>query len=241
MKTAWITGASKGIGAAVALLLAQKGYQIIVHYEKDHQSAVAVKEKIEAYGVSALLCQGDVSKEEDVKNVYEQAIERFSKIDVLINNAGISQQQLFTDYRLDEWQRMMDVHVTGTFLCSRIVLPSMISRKSGKIINMSSIWGIAGGSCEVAYSTAKAAIIGMSKALAKEVAPCGITVNCVAPGAVDTEMMSDFSEDEKEAFFEQIPVGRMASPMEIASLIAFLCENDYITGQVISPNGGMFG
>lgn len=239
MKTAWITGANKGIGAATAIALAWMGYQIVLHYGTDEQQARQVQKQLENIGVPVLICGGDISNEWIVTDIYQKACNSFSHIDVLVNNAGISQQKLFTDTTLDEWKQMMDVHVTGTFLCSRLVLPDMISRRQGKIINLSSIWGIVGSSCEVAYSTAKSAIIGMTKALAKEVALSNVQVNCVAPGAVDTQMMQEFTLEEQEEFCQDIPLGRMATPQEIASTIAFLCKTEYMTGQVVSPNGGI--
>jgi 3-oxoacyl-[acyl-carrier protein] reductase len=166
---------------------------------------------------------------------------RFGSVDILINNAGIAESQLFSDVSENDFDRMVDVHLKGAFNCTQAVLDHMIDKKSGRIINISSIWGIAGASCEVVYSMVKAGLIGFTKALAKELAPSGINVNALAPGVVDTDMMSGFTPEEKNEIANDIPLGRFASPQEIAKVALFLAESggDYITGQVISPNGGM--
>lgn len=241
MKTAWITGASRGIGKAIALALAKQGYAIAIHYRADKQSARLVKQEIETGGGQALLCQGDVAKEEDMKAIHQQIENAFGMVDVLVHNAGIAQQKLFTDISLQEWNRMLAVHMTGAFLSAQAVLPAMISKKAGKVILLSSMWGQVGASCEVHYSAAKAGMIGMMKALAKEVAPCNIQVNAIAPGVIATEMMDSFMKEEIMTLCEEIPMGYIGKPEDIANVVCFLCSKaaKYMTGQVISPNGGM--
>ena len=182
----------------------------------------------------------DVSKSNDVKRMVNDVIERYGKIDVLINNAGVAQQKLFTDITDEDWERMVSINLTGTFNCCRAVIPHMVSRKSGSIINTSSIWGMTGASCEVHYSAVKAGIIGMTKALAKELGPSGIRVNCVAPGVINTRMNANLSVSDLEGLADETPLGRLGTTNEVASTSLFLASNaaEFITGQVISPNGG---
>ena len=170
----------------------------------------------------------------------KEVLHQFGHIDVLINNAGIAQQKLFTDVTETEWERLFCVNVTGVFHCCQAVMPGMIRRQRGKILNLSSIWGMTGASCEVAYSAAKAAVIGLSKALAKEVGPSGITVNCVAPGVIDTQMNASLDDETRAGLREETPLGVLGKPEDVANLLFFLASEqaDFITGQVISPNGG---
>lgn len=240
MAVIWITGADRGIGAAIAHRFAYAGNQIVLHYHKEEEQAKQTKAQLEEKGASVLLCQGDVKNEADILRIHEESQCEYGAIDVLVHNAGIARQKLFLDISRAEWDEMMDVHVTGAYLCIQCVLPHMISRKRGKIVLISSIWGMVGASCEVHYSTAKAALIGLTKALAKEVAPCNIQVNCVAPGIIQTDMMDSFTKDDIRVMCEEIPVGALGTADQVASSVSFLCssEADYITGQVISPNGG---
>ena len=230
-----ITGGSRGIGAAMVRLFSAAGYRTAFIYNRSDDHAVALKEECGAFPIKA-----DVSSEESVRRAFDCAHETIGDIDVLINNAGISTYGLFTDISLDEWNRMLDTNLGGTFLCCRAVLPEMIHRKSGKIINISSIWGITGASCEVHYSTSKAAIIGLTKALAKEVGPSGICVNCIAPGVIDTDMNRVLDKSALDALCDETPLGRLGTPDEVAKCALFLAGDggDFITGQVISPNGG---
>ena len=240
MATVWITGADRGIGAAIAHRFADTGNRIVLHYHKNEQQAQQTQAQLEAKGASVLLCQGDVKKDEDIERIHRQIVQTCGEVDVFVHNAGMAQQKLFPDISRMEWNDMMDVHVTGAYLCIQRVLPSMISKKKGKIVLISSIWGLVGASCEVHYSTAKAALLGLTKALAKEVAPCHIQVNCVAPGLIQTDMMASFSEEDIGAMCDDIPAGSLGTAKQVASAVHFLCskEADYITGQVISPNGG---
>lgn len=234
MKTALVTGGSRGIGAATVRALTNAGWQVAFLYCKSEEQAAELAQKT---GAVAILC--DVSVKREVADAVEQVLRLFSHIDLVVNNAAVSNgQQLICDVTEMDWQRMLAVNVSGVFYVTQCVLPSMIARHSGHIINISSVWGLVGASCEVDYSTCKAAVIGMTKALAKEVAPSGILVNCLAPGVVDTEMNAHLSEKDKQALCDEIPLGRMASADEIAAAVVAMAHNTYTTGQVISPNGG---
>lgn len=235
-KTVLITGGSRGIGKAIVYKFSQAGYNVLLNFNKSEDIANQIANElnnVKVYGA-------DVSDRNKVINMVNYTIENFGKIDVLINNAGISSSGLFQDLPFDEWQRIMDVNLNGVFNCTQAVLPGMIERKCGKIINISSIWGITGASCEVAYSTSKAGVIGMTKSLAKEVGPCNIQVNSIAPGIIMTDMVADYSMEELNAITDQIPLGRIGSADDIANLALFLASDNanYITGQVLSPNGG---
>lgn len=232
LKTALVTGGSRGIGEAVCRRLADEGYFVLINYLNSKEKAKQLAEEIHGTAI-----QFDVSDMDSVSN----AVLEFGKIDLLINNAGISEIDLFTHIPQEKASRIMNINLIGTMNCSRAVLPSMISRKSGCIINISSMWGQCGASCEVDYSASKAGIIGFTKALAKEVAPSGIRVNCVSPGFIMTEMNSRFSHEELEEIRSEIPLGIFGKPEHIADSVAFLAseQSEYITGQVIAVNGGM--
>lgn len=239
-KTALITGASKGIGAATAIMFAHNGYNVVINYNSSAEAAILLEKSLRENGCSALSYSADVSKSNDVNRMVSDVITKFGGIDVLINNAGIAQQKLFTDITDEDWSRMVSVNLTGTFNCCRAVIPHMVSKKSGCIINTSSVWGITGASCEVHYSAVKAGIIGLTKALAKELGPSGIRVNCVAPGVISTRMNSNLSVDDLAVLADETPLGRIGNTNEVASASLFLASHsaDFITGQVISPNGG---
>jgi len=187
-----------------------------------------------------MACQADVSIREQVAGMVREVGDRFGSIEVLINNAGIAQQKLFTDITPEDWDAMLDVNVKGIFNCCQAVVPGMINRKRGKIINLASIWGLTGASCEVHYSTAKAAVIGFTKALARELGPSNIQVNCVAPGIIDTDMNASLLEDDRCRLIEATPLMRFGTPQDIAYALLFLASEqaDFLTGQVLSPNGG---
>ncbi|RAV22771.1 elongation factor P 5-aminopentanone reductase [Paenibacillus contaminans] len=240
--TVLVTGASRGIGAAVAERFASVGVgmNIILHYRQAHEAVNEVARRCLEKGARVLTVSADLRSKEQIERMKEKLDLHGLQPDVLVNNAGISHYGLLSDVSETDWDEIMSVNVKGTFLCTQTFMPAMIERKFGRIINVSSIWGLTGASCEVVYSTAKGGINAFTKALAKELAPSGVTVNAVAPGAVDTEMMSGFNAEEKKAIEEGIPVGRFAVPEEIASLVYFLAlpESSYITGQIISPNGG---
>lgn len=242
MKTALITGASRGIGTACAIALAKDGYNIVLNYNKSEERALELSRIIaDNYGVDVLCVQADVSDYVAVSDMVKTAEQKFNAIDVLVNNAGIAQQKLFTDTTVDDWKAVMGVNLDSVYNVTREVLPSMVRNHSGAIVNISSMWGQVGASCEVIYSTAKAGVIGFTKALSKEVAPSGITVNCVAPGVIATDMMSSFSDEDIELIKEDIPVGELGTAKNVADAVAFLVSDkaQYITGQVIGVNGGM--
>ena len=235
-KKVLITGASRGIGYALAKAFAQKGYMVFAAYNKTYEPLRQMAIDMEQKGFSVIPVKCDVSNAENVKEMFRQA----GHVDILINNAGISQTKLFTDITEDDWDNMMAVNLKSVYLCTKEVLPQMINAKSGNIINISSVWGVTGGSCEVHYSAAKAGVIGLTKALAKELGPSGICVNCIAPGVIKTDMTSDLSSDDKNALIEQTPAGRIGLPGDIAGAALFLAENSFITGEVINVNGGFY-
>lgn len=239
-KTALITGSSRGIGRATAELLAQNDYNIIINYFHSEKEATSLLTELKERGYSAKAYRADVSDRGQVEKLIEQSINDFGRIDVLVNNAGIAQQKLFTEITEDDWDSMININVKGIFNCCQCVLPYMIENKKGKIINVSSIWGITGASCEVHYSAAKAAVIGFTKALAKELGPSNIQVNCVAPGIIDTDMNVFLSDEEIKQLQKNTPLQRFGTVQEVAKCIFFLASEDsnFITGQVLSPNGG---
>ncbi len=239
-KAVLITGASRGIGRAAAELFARRGYGVLINYRQNAEAAHALEKQLIDSGADALAVQADVAQEAEVLRMVEMAVKRFGFIDVLVNNAGIASQKLFTALTAEEWRRMMAVHVDGAFHCCRAVLPAMIREKRGAIVNVASIWGLAGASCEVAYSTAKAALIGMTKALAREVGPSGIRVNCVAPGVIDTAMNAVVEADVLDGLAEETPLGRIGTAREAAQAIVYLAseEASFITGQVLTVDGG---
>ncbi|MCH5209518.1 MAG: SDR family oxidoreductase, partial [Oscillospiraceae bacterium] len=212
------------------------GYRVFLNYKNSDIEAEKIKNETGAIPVKA-----DISKYEEVKKISEYIHDNYGKIDVIINNAGVSQIKLFTDISEDDWDIIFNTNIKGMFIVTREFVKDMISEKRGKIINVSSMWGITGGSCEVHYSASKAAVIGFTKALAKELGPSGITVNCVAPGVIETEMNKNLSEEDIKSLEDETPIGRIGKPEEIAKTILFLAsENaDYITGQVLNVDGGM--
>lgn len=234
-KTVIITGASRGIGAAAAAIFAGEGWNVAVNYNSSRERAENIAGEIGGIAVKA-----DVSVRREVDSMVETVMEKYGRIDALINNAGIAANSLFTDITEEEWDRIFSVDVKGVFNCTQAVLPHMIRKKSGRIINISSMWGVTGASCEVHYSAAKAAVIGMTKALAKEVGPSGITVNCIAPGVIDTEMNKNLTPEDIETLRSETPLGIIGSPYDIAAAALFLASSraDFITGQVLGINGG---
>lgn len=239
-RTVLITGSSRGIGRATAKKFAIEGYNVIINYYKSKDKAYSLLEELLSFGANAIVVQGDVSDRKQVEGMFKKSYEKFGNIDVLVNNAGIADMTLFTDVTQEQWQRMFDVNVNGMFNCCQCVLPKMISEKSGRIINIASIWGLVGASCEAHYSATKGAIISFTKALAKELGPSNILVNAIAPGAVDTDMIGGISEEIREVLKEETPLGVIAKPEEIADVIYLLSteETKLITGQVINPSGG---
>ena len=239
-KTVFITGASRGIGRAAALCFAKNDYNVAICYNKNEAAANEVLAEIKALGGNAAVFKADVSDMAQVSAAIKNAKKTFGIIGVLINNAGIAQQKVFSDITVEDWDNMFDINVKGMFNTCKCVLDDMIDKKQGKIINISSIWGISGASCEVHYSAAKSAVIGFTKALAKELGPSGICVNCVAPGVIKTDMLSSFDDNALTELAEETPLGRLGTPEDIAETLLFLASDkaDFITGQTISPNGG---
>lgn len=237
-KTVIVTGGSRGIGAAIVRKLAESGYNVILNYNKSEEIAKYIKEELTAKGYNVEIFKADVSKREQVKNLVDFTIEKFKTVDVLINNAGISQTKLFTDITDEDWNNMINTNLNSVFYVSQEVLPYMINKKEGLIINISSIWGSVGASCEVHYSVAKAGVDAMTKSLAKELGLSNIRVNSIAPGIIDTDMNKYLSEDEKKEIKEEIPLGKIGMPEDIAKCVKWLIEDNYTTGQVIRIDGG---
>lgn len=235
MKTVLITGGSRGIGRAMVQLFSEKGYSVAFTYKSSETEAKSLAE-----ATGAICIKADSAIESEVLSAVKLAEESLGHIDCLINNAGVSSFSLFTDLTLEDWNRCLSVNLTGAFLYSKAVIPSMVSRKQGRIINITSMWGLVGSSCEVHYSTAKAGLIGMTKALAKELGPSGITVNAIAPGVIETEMNKCLSEDDKAALCDETPLMRMGRPCEIAEAALFLASEgaSFITGEVMNVSGG---
>lgn len=241
MSIAVVTGASGGIGAEIAKRLAQDGFSVALIYNRNAEKAQKTADEITLSGGSAKTYKCDVRDSSEITSAIE-AIERdFGEISVLVNNAGISEQKLLTDITDSDWENMISTNLSGAFYLCRAVLPYFVHRKSGRIINISSMWGETGGSCEVHYSAAKAGLIGLTKALAKEVAPSGITVNAVSPGVINTEMVTKLGKDTVDMLREEIPVMRLGTPEDVANAVSFLADDraSYITGQVLSVNGGI--
>ncbi len=238
MKTALITGGTKGIGKAVAQRFLESGYEVILNYCHDEEAAIATQNEFNGLDYCPVLMRADVSDEGQVKEMFKEILRIYGGIDVLVNNAGISKVNVIQDTTLSDWEEVVGVNLRGVFLCSREAARIMISAGHGSIVNISSIWGEVGASCEVAYSATKGGVIAFTKALAKELAPSRITVNCVSPGVIDTDMNSNLSEEEMEDLINQIPLGRLGGGEDVASAVLFAAEASYITGEVISVGGG---
>ncbi len=237
---ALVTGASGGIGAAAALALAQKGHPVALCCHQNRQTAEAICQSLLQEGRAAVLCQGDVRSRAGVDALFEEAEAALGPIGVLVNCAGQAQQKMFCDISGEDWDDMFALHARGSYLCCQRALPAMLRKKEGSIINISSMWGQVGASCEVHYSAAKAAVIGLTKALAKELGPSGIRVNCVAPGAIETPMLAGLDDAALHALCEETPLGRLGQAKEVAAAICFLASQEaaFLTGQVLCPNGG---
>lgn len=239
-KTVLITGASRGIGRAAAVAFAKAGYDVAVNYNKSDEAAAALCSELEGYSVRARCFKADVADKKAVADMAAEIEKTMGGVSVLVNNAGIAEQALFTDITEEMWDRMFAVNVKGAYNCTQAVMPRMIYEKCGRIINISSMWGISGASCEVHYSASKAALIGFTKALAKEVGLSGITVNCVAPGVIDTDMNGRLSPEIISELKEETPLNRIGAPQDVAEAILFLASEkaSFITGQVLSVDGG---
>lgn len=238
MKTVIVTGGSRGIGAAIVKELALKKYNVVLNYNKSEKEAEKIKEELKENDINIEIFKADVSDKKQAKELIDFTLNKFKNIDVLINNAGIDQIKPFMEITENDWNTMFKINLNSVFNCTQEALKNMIHNKKGCIINISSIWGITGASCEVHYSASKAAIDGMTKALAKELGPSNIRVNSIAPGLVDTEMNKELSKEDLAELKKEIPLGRIAQPEEIAKSVEWLIEDEYVSGQIISVNGG---
>ena len=237
-KVVIVTGGSRGIGASIVKYLARKGYTVILDYNKSETCAKNVENELEKEGFTVDIFKADVSKKTEAEALIQYALGKYGKVDVLINNAGISQTKLFTDITDEDWNNMLNNNLNSAFYCTREAVKSMITNKQGLIINISSIWGLTGGSMEVHYSTAKAGLIGFTKALAKELGPSNIRVNAIAPGMINTDMNKEYTTEELEDIEKEIPLERIGKTESIAKCVSWLIEDDYTTGEIISINGG---
>lgn len=241
-KTVLITGGARGIGKAIAIKFSKLGYKVVISYNKSEQLAKQLQSELSKENKDIYICKADITKKDEIENLVEFALQSCGSIDVLVNNAGITKSNLFIEDSIEDMNAIIEVNLMGTLNMTQTVLKRcMISKKDGTIINLSSIWGITGASCEVMYSTTKAAIIGFTKSLAKEIGPANIRVNTVAPGFILTDMTADLTDEEVQEFKEKIPLDRIGNVDDIAGVVTFLASDDasYITGQVISPNGGV--
>lgn len=234
MKVAIVTGASRGIGREIAITLAKQGIKVIANYNKSEEQA----KEMQKQNAEIDIFKADVSKREEVKQLIDYTLNKYGKIDILINNAGISEWRLFTDSTDEDWNRMINNNLYSAFCVTQEVLPNMIHNKNGCIINISSVWGMVGASCESIYAISKAGMDAMTKSLAKELGPSNIRVNSIAPGATDTDMNKNLTQKEIEELNKEIPLGRMGTTTDIAKCIKWLIEDEYTTGQIISINGG---
>ncbi len=241
-QTVLITGASRGIGAAAARKFAQLGWKVAVNYCTGQAAAESLVEQLRAAGAAAVAFGGDVSRPEEAKDLVKRAEEELGPLTALVCNAGVAgRQMLLTDVTYQEWRRMMEVNLDGVFHVMQAAIPGFVHRKAGSIVTVSSMWGVSGGSCEAAYSASKAGVIGLTQAMAKELGPSGIRVNCVAPGVIDTDMNAHLSREDLEQLAEETPLGRIGTPEEVAEGIYFLASSaaGFITGQVLQINGGI--
>lgn len=239
-KTVVVTGAAKGIGAAIASLFAKNGYNVVINYNTSEAEALRLSDTLNSHGYSTITFKADVSNTTEAQLLIDYAVKTFGDVDVLINNAGISEQKLFTDITDNDWSKMISVNLGSVFNCSKAVSPLLIKKHNGTIVNVSSVWGVCGASCEVHYSASKSGVIGLTKALAKELGPSNIRVNCVAPGVIATDMNKQHSAETLAELADSTPLCRIGSPEEVAEAVYFLASDkaSYITGQTLCVDGG---
>lgn len=237
-KIAIVTGASRGIGREIAKTLARENIKVIANYNQSEKEAQTLKEELKAEGIEIEIKKADVSKREEAKELVKSTIEKFGRVDILINNAGIAEYKLFTEETDEDWEKIINTNLYSAFVMSQEVIPNMIHHKQGCIINISSAWGVVGAALEVIYSVSKAGMDGLTKALAKELGPSNIRVNSIAPGVIDTKMCDDFTKEELEELKNETPLERIGKPQDIAKCIKWLIEDDFTTGQIIGINGG---
>lgn len=238
-KIVLVTGASRGIGRNIAYNLALEGYKVIANYNNSEKEAKDLQEELKNKNIKIDIFKADVSRKQEVENLVNFVIEKYNKIDVLINNAGIAEEKLFIDITEEDFDKMMKVNLYSVFYTTQEVVKNMLKLHNGIIINISSIYGLTGGSCEVHYSMAKAGIDGMTKALAKELGPSNIRINSIAPGAIDTDMNKNLTEEDWKVVEEETPLNKRGKPIDITKCVKWLIEDEFTTGQVISPNGGL--
>ncbi len=237
-KVAIVTGASRGIGRQIAKELARKQIQVIANYNNSEEAAYSLKQELEKENIEIDIFKADITKREEIKKLVQFVEKKYKKIDILINNAGISEYKMFTEETDEDWSKIINTNLYSAFAMTQEILPNMIHKKEGCIINISSIWGIVGASLEVLYSISKAGMNGMTKALAKELGPSNIRVNAIAPGIIETQMNNKFSQEEIKQIKEEIPLERIGNSSDIAKCVNWLIEDNYTTGQIISINGG---
>ena len=239
-KTVLITGGSRGIGAAAVRAFAQAGYAVALNYCRSRDAALRLAEELTAQGHTVLPVQADVSDPDQVRHMVDNVLDNFCQLDILICNAGTAWRGLLCDLTDQDWHRLRGTDLDGVLYCCRAVYRHMVSRKQGRILTVSSMWGRSGASCEAAYSAAKAGVIGLTQALARELGPSGITVNCVAPGVIDTEMNAGLTPEDLHALSEETPLGRLGTPEDVARALLFLAspEAGFLTGQVLGVDGG---
>ena len=239
-KIAVVTGGSRGIGAAIAKGLGGEGATVVINYNHSLEQAQAVVEEIKAMGSSAIALQADISEAEATKEFIEKVLEQFGRIDILVNNAGITRDKSFKKMSFEEWHKVIDTNLSSAFNTCKIALPSMLEQKYGRIINISSVIGQSGGFGQTNYAAAKAGLIGFTKSLALETARAGITVNCICPGYIATEMVAAMPEKVLDAIKAQVPMKKLGDPEEVSKGVLFVCESEYMTGQCLNLNGGLY-
>lgn len=241
-KNALITGGARGIGRAIAIKLAEEGANVIVNYTSSSGLAEELVEHLQGKGVKAIAIKGDVSNSEAAEKLVEEALTQFGSVDILINNAGITRDNLLIRMKEEDWDRVMDVNLKGTFMMTKIVGKVMLKKRYGKIVNITSVVGLMGNAGQANYAASKAGVIGFTKSVAKEFAQRGITVNAVAPGFIRSDMTNSLSEEVVKKYLENIPLGNLGEPEDVANAVVFLCseESRYVTGQILSVDGGLY-